>query len=208
MNNKNPATREKKDLKHVDMEKFGSNKSGAYSPDNSEYSRKEKRSKDKQAVRKESGAGKGRTRKISLAVDIIVAIGIILIIAGLIVGAYFAFRYYSDIRYKDVYVKYTSIISTEQLSDEDIASLEGKEVYLDTENNCFYFGKITEIKTAELPDGEKQVTVLIETDAQYKRGEGFSVDGNRIAVGCEYTLRYESKRFDIAVVEMYKGVKK
>lgn len=208
MNNKNPVTDEKKDLKHADMEKFGGEQLNTYGADNSEYSRKEKRSKDRQAVRKENGSGKERKRKISLAVDIIVAIGIIIVIAGLIAGAYFAFRYYSDVRYKDAYVKYTSLINTEQLSDEDIASLEGKEVFLDDRDNCFYFGKITEVKTAELSDTEKQVTVSIETDARYKKGEGFSVDGNRIAVGCEYTLRYERKSFDIIIVEMQKGGKK
>lgn len=185
-------------LKHADKDKFSGKHISADSLDKGDFLINE--IKDKGRQNKKSADKK---RSVPLALDIIIAIAIILVVAALIVGAYFVFKNYAD-SYKDVDIEYTLLI----LDGVDLAdreALKDKEIYLDCDGNTYYFGSITDIVLLEAVDGSTQITLDVSVSSKYRRGEGFSVDGNRIAVGAEYSLRVEESGFDATVVEMSRG---
>ena len=202
MDNKNISPEEKKDLRHADMDRFGKEGlGGAREP--ADTATKEKKVKNKQ--KKKGQSDREKHAGVPLLLDIGVALVIIAVIAALIVGAYFLFKYYSD-SYKDASIQYTVLISGEDAETiSDVNSLKNKEIYYDLDGNAYYFGKVTSVNILEGEDGERQITARISVTSKYKRGEGYAVDGNRIAVGCEYSLRIEENTFETVIIEMYKG---
>ncbi|MBE6547323.1 MAG: hypothetical protein E7667_00395 [Ruminococcaceae bacterium] len=202
--NKNISPEEKKDLKHADMNRFGTE-----SLDNSAFGSAEivhkERTKEKQQIRGERAAENKKSRNIPLALDITIAVVVVLFAAALVVGIYFMFQHYTA-GYKNVDIEYTVAIEDGNFGlGEDLTKLKEKDVYLDFEGNSLYFGKITDVKVKKSHGGTRQVTVSITTDSEYKEGEGYSVDGHRIAVGSEYCLRIDQTEFDATVVELVKG---
>ncbi len=196
--NKNMSPEEKKNLKHADIDKFGGKQFSNYSLDKGDFLINERKAKDKQNKKVAD-----KKRSVPLALDIIIALVIVLVVAALIVGAYFVFKNYAD-SYKNVNIQYTLLISdTEGISDTSV--LKDKEIYLDCDGNTYYFGRITNATVLSSADGSIQITADVSVASKYRRGEGFSVDGNKIAVGSEYSLRVGESRFDATVVEMSKG---
>ncbi len=196
--NKKMSPDEKKDLKHADIDKFGGNQLSKDSLGKGDFLINEIKEKSKQNKK-----ATDKKRSVPLALDIIIALVIVLVVAALIVGAYFVFKNYND-SYKDANIQYTLLISdTDAISDS--SSLKDKELYLDCDGNTYYFGKITNITLLSDEDGSTQITVDVSVSTKYRRGEGYSVDGNKIAVGAEYCLRVGESVFDATVVEMIRG---
>lgn len=197
--NKNIMPEDKKNLKQADMDKFGA---GATEVAPEAFSGSEKKIKTKQRSKPSDKKEKGG---VPIAVDIAVALFIVLIIAALVVGAYFAFKYYAD-NYRDATVQYTILITGDDAKEIiDPNTLRNKDVYLDTEDNSYYFGKLTSVKVLTTEEGERQISAKITVDTRYEREEGFLTDGHRIAVGCDYSLRVDENTMDITIVEIYKG---
>ncbi len=198
--NKNVSPEEKKNLKHADMDKFGGNKPASDSLNKGDFLIKDKKTKDKQD-RKSAD----KKRRVPLALDIIVALVIIMLAVGLLLGVYYAFRKYAN-SYKDASIQYTVLISGEDAAEiTDANALKGKELYLDADGNTYYFGKITAVTVLEGVDGEIQISAKVSVACKYRNDEGFSVEGNRIAVGGEYSLRTKESGFDVAIVEISRG---
>lgn len=196
--NKKMSPEEKKDLKHADIDKFGGKQLSTGSLDKGDFLINERKEKGKQNKKTADKSG-----SVPLALDIIIALVIVLVVAALIVGAYFVFKNYND-SYKDVNIQYTLLITdADAVSDPD--SLKDKEIYLDCDGNAYYFGKITGAALLSDEDAGSQITVEVSVSSKYRRGEGYSVDGNKIAVGAEYCLRVGESELDATVVEMSRG---
>lgn len=201
IDNKNINPEDKKDLKHADIDKFGTKQLNSKKTDNSDLLRREKRAKDRK-IRGEESVEVKKSQRIPLGVDILLAVFIILIAASLVVGIYFVVKN-NMAGYTSETVEYTVIL--EDAEGIDMGALKDKQVYCDTDDNTVYMGKITEAEILTDENGDTQIIAKISVDARYGKEEGFSVDENRIAVGCEYALRVADTSFSATIVEMSKG---
>ncbi len=143
-----------------------------------------------------------KKKRIPIVVDIIVAILMVAIILGVVVGAYLLFRYYSG-DYAGVDVKYALIC----VCDEDPSAYmtaNNRELYLDSGNTAILFGKITDVRVIESGnnDSDDIVVLTVSVNAKYKKGEGYTIEENRIAVGRSYTLRSEGLRITGTIAEL------
>lgn len=140
-----------------------------------------------------------KEKKLPVVVDVVIAIILLSVFIGVVVGAYFLFRYYAD-DYSGVDVEYTMVVPC----GDDWANFETmkhKEIYLDGDDNTYYFGSVKEVLCVENEKGN-YVVILIETTAKYNEDEGYTISGNRIAVGCTYNLRSENAYLNGTIVEL------
>ena len=141
-------------------------------------------------------------KKLPLWVDIVAGIIMLAIVVGVVVGSYMLFRFYSN-EYAEVDVTYTVIV--DDVSAEDIAgyyTLKDSELFMDTENNSVYFGKI--IKVSE---DEGRILITVETQAKHRSGEGCFIGDCRLAVGSELDLRCEETNISAEIVALKTGGK-
>lgn len=150
-----------------------------------------------------SSAKSKRRKRLPLVLDIVAAILLIAIVAGVAVGAFQLFRFYTD-DYEGVEVEYTFILVSERVWEMNYRALRNKGLYLDTEDNTVYFGSVvaSEITALEDDPGVGMLTLTVRANVKYKSGEGYSIEGHRIAVGSEYRLRSETLTIDGAIVEL------
>lgn len=122
-------------------------------------------------------------KKLPIAVDIIAGILMLLIVLGVIVGSYIAFRIYSnDSINKNV--TYDIIISQAK-EIEYYENLIGQDVFLDTTSNSLYFGEVVDV--VSIIGKSDQVLIKVNATVKYKKGEGYSIDTKRLAVGSEFS---------------------
>ena len=137
-------------------------------------------------------------KRLPIVVDIIIAILFVALFAGVITGAYFAFRSFA-VDFERVDVEYTMLVSAEHTAE--YAGLEGQPLYLDVDGSVEFFGKIKSVNASEKNGG---VLVVVSTTARYKEGDGYSVGDFKLAVGQDYALRTQSgKTVAGIVVELY-----
>ena len=150
-----------------------------------------------------SGAGIKIKRRVPLWADILTGILMLLIVCGVVVGSYMLFRYYSN-DYDEVAVSYTVIVDGASAYDlEEYEKLKGDELFMDTESNSLYFGKITEISEVE-----GKILLTVSATAKHRDGEGYSIGDSRIAVGSELVLRCgEDEAKNVEVVALKTGGK-
>ena len=178
--NKNMAPEGKRDLKHADLDKFGSERLSVPQTDKTDILTKEQKSKQ---IRGERGSEAPKKRNIPLALDIIIALSVVIVVAALIVGAYFVLSYYT-IGYKNVSIEYTVVVESDDIADDfDASSLEGSVVFCDEYGNTQCFGKVSDASVKISAKGEKQIVFSINSDAKYKKGEGYFVEDHEVAVG-------------------------
>lgn len=124
----------------------------------------------------------GQARKrLPVVVDIIIAILMLAMIAGVFVGAFYLFRYFT-VDYDTVNVEYTVV-----LDNVTVGKLKNENVYCDINGSTVYFGKI---KSAAV-DGNGNTVLLIAVTVKYKEDEGYFIGEERLAVGSRYALRTE-----------------
>jgi hypothetical protein len=143
-----------------------------------------------------------KKKKLAIVADIIVIILMAALVAGVVIGSYWLFRYYSD-DYEGINITYTVACPC----GEDISpyvSMKNKGIYLDTEDNSIYFGKVVDVQLVSAEDENETNVLLIEIVAsvKYRNGEGYSLQDNRIAVGSEYKLRSGDTVVDVTVAEL------
>ncbi|MBE6684169.1 MAG: hypothetical protein E7592_00785 [Ruminococcaceae bacterium] len=141
-------------------------------------------------------------KKLPLAVDIIITLLMLALIVGVIVGAYYLFRYFST-DYESVNIEYSFAISCEENAAE-YQKVLNKELYFDIDGSTVYFGKIKSISVSE----DNTLAVLtVEVTAIHKADAGYYLGENRVAVGSDYTLRIEDQKIDGTVVELTGGLR-
>jgi len=143
-----------------------------------------------------------KKKKLSVVADVIVVVLMVALVVGAVIGSYWLFRYYSD-DYEGVNITYTVACPC----GEDIsayAAIKNKGIYLDTEENSLYFGKVVDIQLVQAENANETNILLIKIVAsvRYRAGEGYSLHDNRIAVGSEYKLRSGSTVVDVTVAEL------
>ena len=137
-------------------------------------------------------------KKLPIAVDIIVALLLVALFAGVVAGAYYAFRSFAK-DYESVNVEYTVLVPS---SDENVNnSLASQLLYMEEDGSVEYFGKVKNVKYS--PENEAWL-VTVSATVRYKDGEGYSVGQNRLAVGQSLSLRTENgTKVCGTVVELY-----
>ena len=178
-----------KDLKHADAERAGgtiSQIAGMNLPKNKKG--------------EISGFSSKQTARKSLpiVVDIIVALLILAIFAGVVVGAYFVFRAFA-VDFESIDVEYTVLVPC--ADGEAYSGLEYQSLYYDVDGSVEFFGKV---KSVQMSEKGGAVLMTVSATVRYKEGEGYSVGDVKLAVGQEYTLRSESGRvISGTVVELH-----
>ena len=150
----------------------------------------------------QSGASIKVKKKLPLWVDIIAGILMLAIVCGIVVGSYMLFRYYSN-DYTETDISYAFIV--DGVSAEEIDkyyALKGSELFMDTENNSVYFGKITKVSAEE-----GRILITVSAQVKYRNGEGYSVGDSRLAVGSELALRCGETDISAEVVSLRRGGK-
>lgn len=153
---------------------------------------------------KDSGAGERKSasarKRLPLIVDIIITVLIFAMVAGIISGAYYLFRYYST-DYESVSIKYSFAVECEGNASE-YQKADRKELYFDTDGSTEYFGRITAVSISE---DNSLAVFTVEVTANYKASEGYFLGDERVAVGSDYTLRIEGQTVSGTVVELIGG---
>ena len=147
-----------------------------------------------------------KQKKFPLVMDILLGIIMVALVVGLIFVSYVLFKYYSN-DYNGVDIKYTVTCFVDADLSE-YAQMKDGEVYADIGGKTTCFGRVKRIYMVNGETGEeKNCLVLdIEVNALYMKEKGYSVSGNRIAVGKEYSLRSAANgmTLNVAIVEIEK----
>lgn len=146
------------------------------------------------------GARLSVKKRLPVYVDIVIGILILAIFAGIVAGAYFLFRYYTD-DYEGIELEYVFISPCVESAD-DYRTIKNKELYCDVDGSTLYFGKVSEFDVINTVDGERYLVLTVNVDVKYKSGEGYTVGECKIAVGSEYSLRVDGRVIKGTVVEL------
>ena len=141
-----------------------------------------------------------RKKRLPVFIDIIIGVLIIAITIGVVIGAFTLFRYYSD-DYGDVKIEY-KIIAYSGNDYSLYRTMKNKELYMDSDDNTYYFGKIANVELIENPNGENVLILTVKASVKYRKGTGYSIGENRIAIGSEYSFRSETVKINGTVVEL------
>ena len=147
-----------------------------------------------------------RKKKFPLALDIIIAILAIAIVAGAIFGAYFAFVYFSDDS-EEVTVEYAILVSSKNGS-ANIS--KGNDIYFDNEGKTYYFGSVVNLSGDVYVEGVSNplgiqveyMLVYVRATVNYRDDDGFSVNDQKIAVGKDITFRAGQNSYSGTIVEL------
>lgn len=182
---------EKKSLKNADREKI--TESGMQNNAFDVFGNKEKDNYYDYRTRK----NKAR-RRLPIAVDIIIAILLLAIVVAVIMGGYFALRYFT-IDYDSVNIEYSILVESDNV--KQYADLAGKHIYMDVDGNTLYMGKISEV---DIYENDGAVVVTVEFEAKYKSEEGYFAEDYKIAVSKKLDVRTDSMKISGKIVELQK----
>ena len=132
--------------------------------------------------------------------DIIIGIIILAVFVGIVVGAYFLFRFYTD-DYEGIEIEYVFISPCTEDRDA-FRTVKNKELYYDFDQNTYYFGKVSDIDVIDSNNG-RYLVLMVRSNAKYRAGEGYSVGDYKIAVGSEFSFRVDGKIIAGTVVELH-----
>lgn len=185
------------ELKYIDGEKPGDNQSARFR--GADFLKRESKLSEK-GRGSINGIYKPKN-KFPLALDIIIAVLALGLVVGLIFGAYYAFVYFSDDS-DVVNSEYILLVEKDKVSELS----KNRDVYIDEGDNTYYIGTISEISDSVLVDGsENDISysiVKVRVSLEYRKGEGYSIYGQKIAVGRTLTLRTGIQVYDGTIVEL------
>lgn len=190
--NNRDKNEKRSDLKHIDAEKTDHH--------GTVFSQNSMSEIFDSALRRKLSKNERKKRRLPVFVDVIIGVLIIAITIGVVVGMFMLFKYYSD-DYNEVKIEYKVIA----YSAEDLSvyrTMKNKELYMDFDNNTYYFGNIANVELIENPNGENVVILNVKASVKYRKGSGYSIGDNRIAVGSEYILRSETISINGTIVEL------
>ena len=148
-----------------------------------------------------------KKKKFPLALDIIIAVLAIAIVAGAILGAYFAFVYFADDS-EEMTVEY--VILAKKNSSTNIN--KGNDVYFDNEGKTYYFGNVIDISDDVGVNGVSNplgitveyMLVTVRATVNYRNDDGYSINEQKIAVGKDITFRAGQNSYSGTIVELNK----
>ncbi len=163
-------------------------------------------SESKKKIHKAPKVKKPRKKGLPIAVDILIVIVLLAVIAGAAWGVYALGNYFAT-RYAQKEITYTLLV--EDVRAELAFDAEGKCVVL-PDSNVFVLeqeestpvGEVLSVSTQNNEDGTADVYVVVRTTADYNYKLGYFADKIKIAVGKEYTCRFSGLVGDAAIVEL------
>ena len=182
--------RDPSDLKHADSEKKSDNGSTAGLSDSLGAKMSD--------VLSSGSARVNARKKLPVIADVVIAVVMVLLIIGAVIGSYYLFRYYTN-DYDNLEIEYCIATPCEK----DIAIYRGMlntEIYCDANGNSFYLGKV---KSVELSTDQSMVLIIVDCSAKYRSSEGYSVGDCRIAVGEQGLYRSRVMNVNGTIVEMH-----
>ncbi len=188
------AEAENDDLKSADAEKSSGNPA---------QKQQSERAEERKTAFFASKSVRARKKKLPIAADLIIAVLMVAIAIGIVAGGYTLFRYFSD-EYESTEIEYTFIRIDETAALVRYRNMKNADLYIDGEGNTQYLGRVvsSEIVDVDPENGISMLKLVIETNAKYKHGEGYSVGEYRIAVGSDYLLRSSTVSVNGTIVEI------
>ncbi len=134
-----------------------------------------------------------KKNKFPIGLDIFISVLLIVIVAALVVGAYFLIIKFDD-AYDNATIEYTLLVPLEQT--EGIQ--KGNNVYIDRSGSVVYIGSVIEVNRDVSVSNvnsavTEYVTVTVRADALYRDDEGYNIDDEKIAVGRAISVRINNR---------------
>ncbi len=160
----------------------------------------------KKKIRKAPKVKKPHKRGLPVAVDVLIVLLLLAVIAGAAYGIYAAGRYFST-RYAEKQINYTFLLESVDPAlalDEDMRCViqSGTFVYLSGEADSYPLGKVVGNSLELNEDGMMDIYVTVSTTANYNYTLGYFVEQTKIAVGKTYTCRFSGLVSDAVIVEL------
>lgn len=142
-----------------------------------------------------------KRNKFPLALDIIISVLLILLVIAIVVGGYFLMKRFDD-SYDSKDIEYVLLIDISEIDGVN----KGDNLYVDKDGSAIYFGRVTEIDDKVIVTGKDEtvdyVLVTLHATVQYRDDDGYSLDGERIAIGKEISARVDDDTFSGEIVRL------
>ncbi len=140
--------------------------------------------------------------KFPIGLDIFISVLLVLIVAALVVGAYFLIIRFDD-AYDNETVEYVLLVEKNQIEGAE----KGNDIYVDKDGAVIFCGSIVNIEDSNFTLENSDVNieyalVTVRADVQFRDDEGFSIDEEKIAVGRTMTVRVKDTTFTCDIVEL------
>lgn len=145
----------------------------------------------KKKIRKAPKVKKPRKKGLPIAVDILIVILLLGVIAGAVWGVYALGNYIAAQR-EITYTLLAKNVNAELALDADgeCVVLPGTDVVVVGEEKNTSVGKVLSVTAEPKEDGTVDVYVVVRTMANYNHKLGYFANGTKIAVGKVYTCRF------------------
>ncbi len=163
-------------------------------------------SENKKKVRKAPKVKKARKKGLPIAVDILIVVVLLAVIAGAVWGIYALGEYFAT-RYAQKEITYTllaqGVDADLAFDDEGVCVVRPEsEVFVLNEEQSTSVGQVLSVSTRGNEDGTINVYVVVRTTAAYNYTLGYFADQTKIAVGKAYACRFSSLVSDAVIVEL------
>lgn len=140
--------------------------------------------------------------KFPIGLDIFISILLIAIVAALVVGAYFLIIKFDD-SHDNAVVEYVLLVDKAQVEGIE----KGNNAYIDRNGSVVYFGNIIDINDNIVVANENVavtefVAITVRADAQYRDDEGYTINGEKIAVGRSISLHIKDRALACEIIEL------
>lgn len=140
--------------------------------------------------------------KFPIGLDIFISLLLILVVAALVVGAYFLIIKFDD-AYDNATVEYVLLVDKTQAE----GVVRGDNVYIDRYGSVVYLGSIIDVNenvevSSGLENSPQYVAITVHADAQYRDDEGYNIDEEKIAVGRAITVRVRSNTLACEIIDL------
>ena len=161
----------------------------------------------KKKIRKAPKVKKPRKKGLPIAVDILIVIVLLALIAGAVWGIYELGNYFAT-RYAQREITYTLLAKDVDAAlaldaDGKCVVLPDTDVFVSDAEQSVLVGEVLSVSTEQgSEDGTLDLYVVVRTTANYNHKLGYFADRIKIAVGKAYTCRFSGLVSDAVIVEL------
>ena len=160
----------------------------------------------KKKIHKAPKVKKTRKRGLPIAVDILIVVALLAIIAGTVWGVYAVGNYFST-KYVEKEIMYTLLAQNVRAdlaldARGDCVVTPDSDVFVVADGQNLPVGRVLSVSVEHNEDGTINIFAVVRTRADYNNTLGYFVDETKIAVGKEYTCRFSNLVSDAVIVEM------
>ena len=160
----------------------------------------------KKKIRKAPKVKKPRKKGLPIALDILIVIVLLAVIAGAVWGVYSIGNYFAT-RYAQRDITYTLLAEGVDASlafdaDGECVVVKNSDVFVLDQDQSTYTGKVLSVSAEEQTDGTVDLYIVVRTIANYNYTLGYFADQVKIAVGKTYTCRFSGLVSDTVIVEL------